>query len=66
MLHWRRGLDIKKTVDKSTPILWKSRFENGIFTCFSKFDVYADENSLGVWWDKYLDKLENLLILLDW
>jgi hypothetical protein len=29
---------------------------------FPKFDVFADENSLGVRWEKYLDKLENLFV----
>ena len=29
---------------------------------FPKFDVYGDENSLGVRWDKYVDKLENLFV----
>ena len=27
---------------------------------FQKFDVYSDENPVGIRWNKYISKLENL------
>jgi hypothetical protein len=32
------------------------------FPAFPKFDGFADENSLGVRWEKYLKKLENVFV----